>query len=65
MTNIKNIDDLTALDVKGKNILLRADLNVPTKNGKVSDYTRICSAVPTICDLIKAGAKVIVSSHFN
>lgn len=65
MVDFKNIDDLISSDIKGRKVILRADLNVPIKNGKVSDYTRINSAVPTICDLIKAKAKVIIISHFG
>lgn len=65
MGEIRNLDDLISLDLKGKKVLLRADLNVPVKNGKISDFTRISTAVPTICDLIKSKAKVIIVSHFG
>jgi len=62
MSQFKTIDDL---DVAGKRVLVRADLNVPMSNGKVTDTTRIDRTVPTILELSKKGAKVIVMSHFG
>jgi len=62
MTKFRTLDDL---DVRGKRVLLRADLNVPTKNGVVTDTTRIDRLAPTIETLIEKGAKVIVMSHFG
>ena len=56
------IDDLK---VAGKRVLVRGDLNVPLKDGKVSDATRIERLVPTIQDLAAKGARVIVLSHFG
>ena len=50
---------------KGKRTLLRLDLNVPMEAGRVTDATRIERALPTLNDLIKLGAKVIVLSHFG
>ena len=50
---------------KGKRTLLRLDLNVPMEAGRVTDATRIERALPTLNDLIKLGAKVIVLSHFD
>lgn len=52
-------------DLKGKKVLLRADLNVPTKDGKVTDTTRIDRLKPTIDALVAKGAKVLVLSHFG
>ena len=46
-------------------MLVRCDLNVPMKNGKVTDATRIERAAPTISELAAKGAKVIVLSHFG
>ena len=51
--------------VAGQRVLLRADLNVPMQNGKVSDATRLERLVPTIKELAEKGAKVIVLSHFD
>ncbi|EKN01218.1 phosphoglycerate kinase [Acidocella sp. MX-AZ02] len=51
--------------VAGQRVLLRADLNVPMQNGKVSDATRLERLVPTIKELTEKGAKVIVLSHFD
>jgi phosphoglycerate kinase len=56
---------LDSLDVKDKRVLLRADLNVPVRDGKISDLTRIERLSPTIRELSEKGAKVIVCSHFD
>jgi phosphoglycerate kinase len=56
---------LDNVDVAGKRVLLRADLNVPVRDGKISDMTRIERLSPTIRELSKKGAKVIVCSHFD
>ncbi len=58
----KTID---SLDVSGKRVLVRLDLNVPMKNGKVTDATRIERAAPTVRELADKGAKVVVLSHFG
>jgi phosphoglycerate kinase len=62
MPRFRTLDDL---DVAGKRVLLRADLNVPVKDGKVTDATRIERLAPTIEALIGKGAKVVVMSHFG
>src|SRR5579862_6909724 len=62
MPRFHTIDDL---DVAGKRVLLRADLNVPVKDGKVTDATRIERLAPTIEALIARNAKVVVMSHFG
>jgi phosphoglycerate kinase len=54
---------LTDLDLKGKRVLIRADLNVPVKDGKVTSDARITASMPTIEHCIKSGAKVMVMSH--
>ncbi|HJW41684.1 MAG TPA: phosphoglycerate kinase [Rhizomicrobium sp.] len=56
---------LDGLDVRGKRVLVRADLNVPMKDGQVTDASRIERQVPTIAELAGKGAKVIVLSHFD
>lgn len=53
------------VDVKGKRVLVRADLNVPAKNGKVTDATRLERIVPGLRDLASRGARVIICSHFG
>ena len=58
----RTLDDL---DVKGKRVLVRADLNVPVKDGVVTDATRITRQAPTIKELADKGAHVIVLSHFD
>jgi len=62
MPKFKTLDDL---DVAGKTVLLRVDFNVPMSGGKVTDATRLERAVPTIQDLTKKGAKVLLLSHFG
>jgi len=56
---------LDGLDVKGRRVLVRADLNVPVRDGRITDLTRIERLSPTIRELAEAGAKVIVFSHFD
>ncbi len=62
MTDFNTIDDL---EVSGKTVLVRADLNVPMQDGKVSDTTRIDRLAPTLKELSSKGAKVVVLSHFG
>jgi phosphoglycerate kinase len=54
---------LTDLDLAGKRVLIRADLNVPVKEGKVTSDARITASMPTVEHCVKAGAKVMVMSH--
>ncbi len=56
---------LDAFEVSGKRVFLRADLNVPMRDGRVSDTTRIDRLAPTISELAQKGAIVIVASHFG
>ena len=56
---------LDSLDPKGKRILLRADLNLPVKDGVITDRTRIDRLCPTISELADKGGRVIVCSHFD
>ncbi len=56
---------LDGLDVRGKRVLLRADLNVPVRDGRITDLTRIERLGPTIRELSAAGARVVVCSHFD
>jgi phosphoglycerate kinase len=58
----KTID---SIDMSGKRVLVRVDLNVPMKNGKVTDATRIERAAPTLAELAAKGARVVVLSHFG
>src|SRR3990170_2640678 len=56
---------MTDLDLKGKRVLIRSDLNVPVKDGKVTSDARITASLPTIEFALKAGAKVMVTSHLG
>lgn len=56
---------LTDLDLKGKRVLIRADLNVPVKDGKVTSDARITASLPTFNHCLKDGAKVMVMSHLG
>ena len=60
-----NFIRLTDLDLKGKRVFIRADLNVPVKDGKVTSDARITASMPTILHCLKAGAKVMVTSHLG
>jgi phosphoglycerate kinase len=66
MSGHKTLEDLfTAVGLEGLRVLIRADLNVPMQDGKVSDATRIERVAPTLKELAARGAKVIVLSHFG
>ncbi|HLY04131.1 MAG TPA: phosphoglycerate kinase [Rhizomicrobium sp.] len=58
----RTLDDI---DVKGRRVLVRLDLNVPMKEGKVADSLRLERQAPTVCELAEKGARVIVLSHFD
>src|SRR3954468_21519810 len=63
MTNkFRTLDDV---DVKGKRVLLRVDLNVPMENGRVTDATRLERGAPTITEIAGHGGKVILLAHFG
>src|SRR3954454_10381073 len=62
MTAFRTLDNV---DVKGKRVLVRVDLNVPVENGVVTDATRIERAAPAITEIADKGGKVILLSHFG
>lgn len=62
MLNKKSVDDI---NVKGKRVLVRCDFNVPLKDGKITDESRLVAALPTIKKLISDGGKVILCSHLG
>src|SRR6202142_1119356 len=61
----KTFRTLDDVDVKGKRVLLRVDLNVPMENGRVTDATRLERVVPTITEISDHGGKVILLAHFG
>ena len=67
MARFETLDTLPALNeqVKGTRVLVRGDLNVPMRNGVVTDATRIERLAPTILELADRGCKVVVMSHFD
>ena len=62
MPKFRGLDDV---DVKGKRVLLRVDLNVPMENGRVTDATRLERVAPTITEISDKGGKVILLAHFG
>lgn len=62
MAGFRTLDDV---ETAGKRVLVRVDLNVPVQDGVVSDATRIERIVPTVAELVKKGAKVILLAHFG
>ena len=62
MTAFRSLDDI---EVAGKRVLVRVDLNVPMREGAVGDTTRIDRVAPTLKELAERGARVIVASHFG
>jgi phosphoglycerate kinase len=62
MKGYRTLDDI---EVRGKRVLVRADLNVPMKDGKITDALRIERQAPTIRELAEKGARVVVLSHFD
>ncbi len=63
--NLDKLKTTSGVDVKGKRVLVRADLNVPVKDGQVTDATRLERVVPGLQNLASRGAKVIVIAHFG
>ena len=62
MKPFRTLDDV---DVKGKRVLLRVDLNVPMEQGRVTDATRLERVAPTITEIAAKGGKVILLAHFG
>ena len=65
--SFRTLDDLFAQesDIRGKVALVRVDLNLPMKEGRASDLTRVQAVAPTILELADAGAKVLLLAHFG
>ena len=62
MPEFKTLDDV---DVRGKRVLVRVDLNVPMQDGKCADWTRIARLAPTLSELISKHARLVIMSHFD
>ena len=60
---MKSIEDLE--NIENKYVILRLDLNVPLKNGKITDTTRIDKIIPTLNFLVKKKSKIIIISHIG
>jgi phosphoglycerate kinase len=63
--DLDKLKTTAGLDLKAKRVIVRADLNVPVKDGKVTDATRLERLVPGLQDLARRGARVVVISHFG
>src|SRR3954447_14219555 len=62
MAEFRTLDEA---DLRGKRVLLRLDLNVPTENGQVTDATRLERVAPTVREIADKGGKVVLLSHFG
>ncbi|MDP7424146.1 MAG: phosphoglycerate kinase, partial [Rhodospirillales bacterium] len=62
MPTFRTLDDL---DLAGKRVLLRVDINVPMRDGVVTDPARIEKIVPTISEILAGGAGIVLASHFG
>jgi phosphoglycerate kinase len=59
------MNSLASLDVAGKRVFLRCDLNVPLKNGEITDDGRIRASLPTIFNLLERGASLVIGAHLG
>jgi len=59
------MNSLASLDVAGKRVFLRCDLNVPLKNGEITDDGRIRASLPTILNLLERGASIVIGAHLG
>jgi phosphoglycerate kinase len=64
-SSLRGIRSIEDFEIKDKNVFLRLDLNVPIKDGKISDETRIVASLPTIRYALEKGARLIVASHLG
>ncbi|GAB1512928.1 phosphoglycerate kinase [Actinophytocola sp. KF-1] len=62
---MKTLDDLLAEGVRGRRVLVRADLNVPLDGDKITDDGRIRASLPTLTKLVEGGARVVVTAHLG
>ncbi|TIU00372.1 MAG: phosphoglycerate kinase [Mesorhizobium sp.] len=62
---VNGLGDIRSVDVAGRRVLVRADLNVPLRNGTVADTTRIDRFAPTVTDLVARGARVVLMTHLG
>ena len=62
---MKNLDDLLSEGVRGRRVLVRADLNVPLDGDKITDDGRVRASLPTVTKLTEAGAQVVLTAHLG
>ena len=63
--NIQTLENLDPTDLRGKRVFLRCDLNVPLKDGTITDDGRIRASLPTIKYLIEQGAAIVIAAHLG
>src|SRR3954449_13115184 len=62
---MRTLDDLLKIGVKGRRVLVRSDLNVPIRDGRVADDGRVRASLPVLTRLLEHGARVIVAAHLG
>ena len=62
---MKSFRTLDGLELRGKRVLVRVDLNVPMEGGRVTDATRIERVIPTIREIAEKGGRVVLLAHFG